>query len=946
MSVQQLDDYIKAAVAGGEPQRFGILTDGKYWILRWPGMGPVSTQSPNAFTLTTPDHGLQLFEWLRDQSQALEERGIPPTAEEVQRRLGEGPRFEQHIAALTDLYQANRDDPTITLKRDLWRSLLAAALGQVVEEEPDLDQLFVRHTYLSVVVGLAVQAAFGIEIEANANSDPVALLGGQLFVDQTGVSGVVESDFFTWPAEVGGDEWIRDLAKRIGWFDWSQAGSDIARVLYESVIPTKDRQRLGEYYTPDWLAREIVDAVVTDPLNQRVLDPACGSGSFIFAAVRKYLSAAKAEGLSSAEVVGGLLDHVIGIDVHPVAVHLARATWTLAARDALNASRSDGISITVPVYLGDSLQLLARTELPMFRDTVPIPVPSEPGSPHEVDRTLEFPRTLVEQADRFDGLMTNMAEIIRSGGNPRWALDDKDIDDDFDREMLERTAATLLELHEEGRDHIWAYYTRNLVRPVALRAAPVDVIVGNPPWIAHHRTLATVRAALEDLSKGQYKIWPSALYAKHQDMSSLFFTRCVDLYLKAGGSVGMILPHSALQTGQYSAWRTGHWGELLAEFNVREPWDLEPVEPNSFFPVPACVVFANRAKSKASSLPAHANRWYGPPGGPFRYESVELTDTSSRPVSPYGSRARQGATLVPRALLFVDAEPFDSPVQAEKVEKVSPHRSRQEKKPWKELQLQELHGRVIESEHIVDVHLGETVAPYVLLNPRKAALPVAARTGELAKNKEGWYGIEWSSLGSRMRRRWQTMSEIFLQNRNPNTNRTLLDTIDFFGQLSLQRPQSGARAPIRVGYTTSGRPTAVVVTDPNAVLDTKLYWIAVQSEAEGRYLTAVVNSTALQDAVDPLMGKGQFGSRDLHKHLWRLPIPEYDDSNDLHRAIAEAGATAAVGARALWDDLRADREASGKSTSVTVARREIREWLSESEEGQRVEELVGRLLGV
>ena len=93
------------------------------------------------------------------------------------------------------------------------------------------------------------------------------------------------------------------------------------------------------------------------------------------------------------------------------------------------------------------------------------------------------------------------------------------------------------------------------------------------------------------------------------------------------------------------------------------------------------------------------------------------------------------------------------------------------------------------------------------------------------------------------------------------------------------------------------------------------------------------------------MSKGQFGARDLQKHLWRLPIPEYDDSNDLHRAIAEAGATAAVGARALWDDIRADREASGKSTSVTVARREIRKWLSESEEGQRVEELVGRLLG-
>ena len=220
-----------------------------------------------------------------------------------------------------------------------------------------------------------MQAAFRIPIEEVANSDPTALLGGQRFVDQTGVSGMVESDFFTWPAEVGGDEWIRDLAKRISWFNWNEAESDIARILYESVIPADDRRRLGEYYTPDWLAREIVDAVVTDPLNQRVLDPACGSGSFIFAAVRKYLAAAKADGRTSAQAVGGLLDRVIGIDVHPVAVHLARATWTLAARDALEGAVKEGeaVNATVPVYLGDSLQLRAETSGMFAQQTVTIP---------------------------------------------------------------------------------------------------------------------------------------------------------------------------------------------------------------------------------------------------------------------------------------------------------------------------------------------------------------------------------------------------------------------------------------------------------------------------------------------------------------------------------------------------------------------------------------------
>lgn len=943
--VKQLDDYLIAAAAGGQPQRFGILTDGKYWILRWPGMGAVSTSAPNAFTLTNAELGTRLYDWLRDQSQALEARGVPPTEEEVRSRLGEGPRFDQHIVALTELYQANRDDPTIALKRDLWRSLLAAALGQVVEEEPDLDRLFVRHTYLSVVVGLAVQAAFGIEIEANANSDPVALLGGQLFVDQTGVSGVVESDFFTWPAEVDGDEWIRDLAKRIGWFDWNKAESDIARILYESVIPADDRRRLGEYYTPDWLAREIVDAVVTDPLNQRVLDPACGSGSFIFAAVRKYLSAAKADGRTSAQAVGGLLDHVIGIDVHPVAVHLARATWTLAARDALEGAVAEGQSVnaTVPVYLGDSLQLRAETSGMFAQQTVTIPVPDPPDSDVEFNRELEFPRALVEQADWFDNLMTRMANAIENGEDPAWALDDEQIGSGSDREMLEKTAALLQQLHEEGRDHIWAYYTRNLVRPVALRADPVDVIVGNPPWITYNKTQAVVREELERQSRERYTIWAGGRYATQQDIAGMFFARCVELYLKPGGRGAMVLPHSTLQTGQYKKWRTGQWGVLSVDLGARDPWDLELIEPNNFFPVPACVAFLVRNDPPAKPLSSQADRWLGPIGGPFTRESVALTDTSGDFASPYGDRARNGATIYPRSLFFVTTEESATLVQAANTVVVSPRRSKQEKAPWKDVGLPQLSSQSIEAEHIFDVYLGETVAPYTLLDPLKAVVPLSRRTGKLVKTEGGWYGVDPHSLGDRMRRRWRTINELWDKYKGSNNRLNLIDNIDYVSKLSYQRAGVSAKT-VKVVYAKSGRPTAAIMGDTNAIIDHTSYWISTHSSKEAAYLTAIINSGVLEDAVAPLMSKGQFGARDMHKHLWRLPLPEYDDSDPLHVELAEAGESAAVGAQALWAEIRAERESKGQSTSVTVARREIRKWLSESSEGQRVEALVSRLL--
>ena len=198
--------------------------------------------------------------------------------------------------------------------------------------------------------------------------------------------------------------------------------------------------------------------------------------------------------------------------------------------------------------------------------TVRIEIDDDPESGLERNRSLEFPRALVEQADWFDGLMTRLAAEIEAGGDPALALYDADISESGpEREMLDRTAETLQQLHAEGRDHIWAYYTRNLVRPLALAKDQVDVIVGNPPWLTYNRADAIVRAELETQSKARYQIWAGGRYATHQDIAGLFFVRCIDLYLKQGGAAAMVLPHSALQTGQYTEVaqrRLGrcHWG--------------------------------------------------------------------------------------------------------------------------------------------------------------------------------------------------------------------------------------------------------------------------------------------------------------------------------------------------------------------------------------------------
>lgn len=924
----QLAGYVAARTQTMLQRYVGVLTDGAAWHLYHLTEGVLHRVSDFTVDPKKPDvDGLAV--WLEG---VLGTAQIVPTPEEIDRRLGaSSPGHAIDYAELRRLYAQHWEIPSVRLKRELWARLLTTALGTGFTNN---DDLFVEHTLLVATAEIMAHAIMGID-PTSQDVSPIAVVEGQLFANAQ-VYGVVEADFFDWVAEVeGGEQYIRVLAKRLSRFRWHDVEHDVLKVLYESIISAAQRKQLGEYYTPDWLANQIISSAVTDPLKQRVLDPSCGSGTFIFHAVRHYLEAAKAKGIPNGEALAGLTRCVMGMDIHPVAVTFARVTYLLAI-GAERLQADDRPPISIPIYLGDSIQWGQERSL-FTSDALVIPTVS--GELWATE--LRFPQRTLDDAGRFDQLVGELTRIatarVRHSSPPslktvfrRFAVHPDD------EAVVGETFRTLCRLYDDGRNHIWGYYVRNLARPVWLSRSEnrVDVLVGNPPWLSFRFMTAEMQQEFRSLSKERGLWGGGAAVATNQDLSALFVLRAVERYLKGKGRFGFVMPWSALRGRQFAGFRSGRYTlkqQLPLTVAFETSWDLHAIKP-TFFPVPCGVVLGQRSDS-AVPLGASVEAWSGRlPKANISWVSAEKHITrgagtvsgakalrSDAGGSPYASRFSQGAIIVPR-VLFVVEKKGTSPLGAGAGRRtVKSRRNPNEKAPWKTLPA--LEGNV-ERQFVRALHLGETVLPYRTLEPLSAVIPWDGQrlldgTDERLSSFPGL--AEW----------WTRAEGVWKANRSSD-KMTLREQLDYRQKLSQQFPIP----EYRIVYTKSGMYLAASIVKGDSIIDHSLYWGAASSLEEARFLEAVLNSDALTLLVRPLQARGEHNPRHFDKYVWQLPIPMYEPSIPGHTRLVDLAEEAEkIAAAVPVPDKRFE-----------TFRRMIRESIVDTKVGRQIEKEVTALM--
>jgi len=408
------------------------------------------------------------------------------------------------------------------------------------------------------------------------------------------ITNFMEGDYFSWYLEEldeGVAGVVSETAKRLADYEPAtpilepEYTRDLLKRLYQNLVPKKIRHDLGEYYTPDWLAELVLDEVGLTienfenlsqekndslaPLNLRVLDPACGSGTFLILTLRRIREYAEEHYLREA-LADHLLGNVIGFDLNPLAVLAARTNYLLAVADLLSYVRGP---IEIPIYLSDSLLVEERTTLA--------------GAVYVI-RTyvgqFQIPQSIVER-----GLLGSLLETIDKYIRLRYKAEEFEqlVKSEFGLSESELRLAgllygTFLKLEDEGRDHVWTSVIRNAFAPliVAKASGGFDFVVGNPPWVNWENLPEVYRDSTKELwnSYGLLEKTKGMGMGKvRRDLASLFVARCFDRYTKQDGILSFLIPFNVLKTQGGAGFRE-YLGTGMEVIKVNELSELYPFE--------------------------------------------------------------------------------------------------------------------------------------------------------------------------------------------------------------------------------------------------------------------------------------------------------------------------------------------------------------------------------
>jgi hypothetical protein len=840
-------------------------------------------------------------------------------------------------------------------------AVLGHRLGGILGDRAWAEAIFVLHTYVAIASKLIAAEVLALGASKHdkrptqwMSLSPAELAARFTDLESGGLSSSLRApdllggDLFGWyAAHLDADQplvqCLREVLGAFGELAWARlvnargVAGDLLRGFYAGVVPAAMRRALGEFFTPQWIAERILLRAVqmagADATLPRILDPACGSGTFLVAALRRALNiaAGRADGQETAGTVLQAVQSVIGCDINPVAVLMTKVNLLLALGD-----RADLLpSITFAVYQSDSILLpdVVQGQLTLQAYGEYLRLPLEIGE-IELPSALATPQGLRILREHIEAGVAANRDADLFAGRFRGALERSTT---LNKIALDAALAGATSLYlklsalerDGGKDRIWAAVIEQSFALSML--APVDVVVGNPPWV-------NWKHLPESWQQRSQRVWTQwGMWQRKRrgggiplaDVSALLLARSITTYCKPGGVVAFLLPQSTLlaDPGSRSLRRCHLAAPEVAPADLPARATFGPLAVDDFsrlnpfapdaankpvalyvraaaapsFPIPQTVW---RRAIRRSRLGAHTtlrSAYALLSQEDVKIQPLQAQDLGSPWVALSGVRGlsldsaarsayRWGQGFHTRGGdgLFVVRVLTPTPSGAERLVRI-----RAERVPGATPWYEEGHEGDVEAEYLWPLARGRDVQPFRLdesglyvivphdpddLTRVLSVEDLAQRAGHLFDYLERWTG----RLAAR-----SPYQELQPTNERP---------------WGIQGPWAHIRRESTLAMCRYmhplGRPPAAVAEprfDPRLGMSTTVYpnnksnFVKVDSAEEAWFVVGCVNAPYAQEALSRFVSTTTIGPAALH----RLPIPKFEKANTLHAAVVIAAQTAA-----------------------------------------------------
>lgn len=872
-----------------------------------------------------------------------------PTAEDINWRFGPGsPTHALCIEKLESMWKRVGSFTDAIMLFRLWSKHMEMAYGS----KPDPDA-FIHQAYLITLIKLVLYLKLS-EKKRIEKDEIEKVLKGDIFKNY-GILNLIEKDFFDWLTRYTR---IREevlnlacsLAKELLHYDMTEINEDIFKEIYQTIVSRADRHKIGEYYTPEWLCELILKETLELWWKEhkhapRILDPACGSGTFLSNAIRLLSKKLEEEGIEPEKIAELIFENVFGIDINPLAVIIARANYILMFKSEFLPRR-----ITIPIFIADSIKLPLEAEIEFEGLKVGLlPITKIKGIECygvEIDGCrLNFPSRLVLNRILFGRVLSGMeeslevyrqrAEFKKAAISRLELLVGKEVTSD-EFKILTSTLETFIEVVKKGKDSVWPFWLNNVYAPTALRETPFDLIVGNPPWVAlRYFEDKDYQDFLKDsvfkyglLDRKQVELF------SNMEMATLFFCKVVDSYLKKDGIIGFVMPRSVL-TGslhhvKFKLFKT----PLVGLIRIL---DLEEVLP--LFNVPSCVLMCTKDRETIYPVPAYKyagalkrkNERLSEANKVFKISKYEYEPPIKKlQVSHYYDKIKRGAEIIPRAFWYIE---FDIPpmgwvdVRAPAIKTSS---QVEKKDPWTDAEIREN----VESSFIYATLSSGDIVRFGHQKTKPVVLPI-----ELQRKYKMLDVEELIDRGFTGMAKWLEKAQKYWESRATEKAKKdcprVVTWLNYRNKISNQNPKT----KYSVLYNATGSNLASYVMTKHIlpsfdvgktkikpagfIIGHMICFYDTDDEEEAHYLCAVLNSNTINEAIKPLQTKGLYGERTITRRPFMFSIPQFDRDNPKHMRLAELSKICHAKVSLL--DLKGKKPASARREATKLVEGELRE---------------------